>query len=525
MTTSGERVLVASMTRRSFVKRLGGGLALAGLTVACGPSPRPAPQSVAPTTVAPAQARRGGTLVIGSSRSIATTLPYPGNQFLFSWGGPFNPLVGLDTKSQPTPALAESWTLSDDRRSLRLKLRQGVTFHSGRKFTADEARWNIEYVKDPKNQAAAGGELKNVEVGVLDAGTLDLRLPDLMPHIFSLLAGVLMVDPQSDLASNAAGTGPFKVESLSPGDELRLIRNERYWRPDRPYLDGVTFRTLTDPSSAAIALESGAAGLVQLAITDVKRLNTGGQTSVVILPDSGSYDFALNAAEPPFNDRRVRQAIDLALDRKRFADTVMYGLTDPTHIIWLKSSPAWNASTDVGEFNLDRARQLLIDAGYANGFETKIQCNPTLAEMLQFDQIVQADLATIGVHATIEQLDLNQAATLVTQAKFPAIINHSYAYGDQDPAMQFTAFVLRPEANASRFQSDEYVRRVEAARRELDWDKRMGLYHDIARFVKEEAFLLPVANRIVPWGVRANVHGISRQPLQGNPVLEDLWVA
>jgi ABC-type transport system substrate-binding protein len=145
--------------------------------------------------------------------------------------------------------------------------------------------------------------------------------------------------------------------------------------------------------------------------------------------------------------------------------------------------------------------------------------------MLQFDQFVQADLATIGVRATIEQLELHQAATLLTQAKFPAIMNHSYAYGDQDPAMQFTAFVLRPEANASLFESDEYVRRVDAARRELDWDKRMGLYHAIARFLKEEAFLLPVANRIVPWGVRANVHGISRQPLQGNPVLEDLWVA
>jgi peptide/nickel transport system substrate-binding protein len=517
---------IAGITRRTFVKQVGGGLALAGLAAACGPlAPSSAGQNNPPTPVAPAQARRGETLIIGSPRSIATTLPYPGPQFIFGWGGLFNPLISLDAKSQPVPSLAESWTLSDDRQTLTFKLRQGVVFHSGRKFTADEAKWNIEYVKDPKNAAAAGGELKNVEVGVVNAGTIELRLPDVIPHIFSLLAGVLIADPQSDIALNAAGTGPFKLDSFSPGDEMHLVRNERYWRSDRPFLDGVTFKSLPDPSSAAVALEAGAAGIVQVAPSDVQRLKTGSETSVVILPDSGSYDFALSAVDPPFTDRRVRQAIDLALDRKRFAETVMYGLTEPTYIIWLRMSPAWNASIDVGEFNLDKAHQLLTEAGYPNGFETKIQGNPTLPELLQFDQIVQEDLAKIGVRLTIEQLDPNQALTQVTQAKFSAIANHSYAYGDQDPAMQFTAFVLRPEGNASRFQSDAYISQVQAARREPDRDKRMALYQGIARLVKDEAFLLPIANRIVPWGVRSNVRGFSRQPLLATPTLDELWLA
>jgi peptide/nickel transport system substrate-binding protein len=336
---------------------------------------------------------------------------------------------------------------------------------------------------------------------------------------------VLIVDPQSDITQQAAGTGPFRLDSLSPGVDIQMVRNEHYWRPDRPLLDRLIVRNIPELASTAIAVESGAAHVVRCANNDVQRLNSGDQTTVMVLAGSGSYDFALNCAEPPFNDKRVRQAIDLSLDRKRFTDTLMYRLTDPTYIIWMKSSPAWDPADDVGEFNLEKARQLLVDAGYANGLETKIQGNPTLPELLQFDQIVQADLAKIGVNVTLEELDATLAGTLFTQAQFPAIINHGYAYADQDPAMEFTAFALRPQGNASRFQSDEYVRLTDAARREPDPVKRIDQYRQIGRFVKEEAFLIPVANTVYPWAIRTNVHGMSRQPLVGFPVLEELWMS
>ena len=266
---------------------MGGLLALIGVSAACrGAALSGATAAPAVTPVAPAQITRGGALIVGSPRPIATTLPYPGTQFFFSWGGVFDPLVGVDAQSQPVPRLAESWTVSDDRRLVRFKLRQGVMFHSGRALSADDIRWNLEFVKDPKNQAAAGGELKNVDVGVLDPLTIELRLPDVMPHIFSLLAGTLIIDPESDVASQAAGTGPFKVDSLSPGDELRLVRNERYWRVDRPFLDGITFKTLSDPIAAAVAVESGAVGIAQLAIGDAKRLTGRGKTPTLVGLDS-----------------------------------------------------------------------------------------------------------------------------------------------------------------------------------------------------------------------------------------------
>jgi ABC-type transport system substrate-binding protein len=240
---------------------------------------------------------------------------------------------------------------------------------------------------------------------------------------------------------------------------------------------------------------------------------------------TGSYDVLINTVDPPFNDKRVRQAIDLALDRKRFSESLLYGIADPTYIMWPKASPAWDPSLDVGEFNLDKARQLLTDAGYPNGFETKIQASNAYPEEVQFDQIIQSDLAKIGVTASVEQLDAPQASALLAQAKFPALLNLVYTYADVDPAMAFTAFPFRPNGNASRFESDEYVQLVDSARREPEATKRLALYRQIATFVREQAFVLPVANYVVAFGMRSNVHGFARQPLFVNPALEDVWLA
>jgi peptide/nickel transport system substrate-binding protein len=502
-------------------------MAVGALSAACMPAVlAPAGSTPTPTiaTIAPAQPRRGGSLIVGLSSALVNTAPYPGSQFILSLAL-FDPLVSIGADKQPIPWLAESWRLSDDGLTLTLNLRSGVQLHSGRTFTAEDAKWSIDYARDPKNQAAAGGELRATEALVVDATTLQLKMPNAMPHVFSLLAGVMMVDQQTDPATRAIGTGPFMLDSFRSGDVVQLVRNPHYWQADRPRLDAVTIRTMPDTNSAVVALESGAAHLVQCAPSDVRRLQAGNQTRAVVLSGSGSYDFVINATSPPFADMRVRQAIDLALDRQRFAQTLMYGLTEPTYIIWMKQSPVWDVSLETGEFNLDKARQLLSDAGYANGFDTTIQSSSAYPELVRFDEIAQADLAKIGVKANIEQLEANQALALVTQAKFPALINHVYSYGDQDPAMLFTAFVLRPDGNASRFSSDEYSMLVSRAREERDWAQRVSLYRRIAMLVKKEAFLLPIANYVNSWGVHANVQGVVRLPLTGAPSLAEVWLS
>jgi peptide/nickel transport system substrate-binding protein len=144
----------------------------------------------------------------------------------------------------------------------------------------------------------------------------------------------------------------------------------------------------------------------------------------------------------------------------------------------------------------------------------------------QFVQIVQSDLAKIGITASIEILEAAQATANTQQGTFSDLFALLYAYGDQDPALLFTAPPFRPVGNSTRFDSNEYRNLVAAARREPDWDKRLGLYRQIATFVKDQAFVLPLATRVVPWVTRSNVHGVSssKGTSPATPLLEGMWV-
>src|SRR5438128_470895 len=195
-------------SRRQVLAHLGGAIAGLSVAVACAPFPLPGtgvtPTPVANSNATPAVAKKGGSLVVGQFAQVLNTNPYPSGsaQAIFRWAM-FNPLVSLDSNAQPAAALAESWALSPDHLKLTFKLRHGVTFHSGRAFTAEDAKWNIEYAQNPKSQAISGAELQGVQASVLADDVLELNLPGPTPHIFSLLTDVPMIDSESDIALKA----------------------------------------------------------------------------------------------------------------------------------------------------------------------------------------------------------------------------------------------------------------------------------------------------------------------------------
>jgi peptide/nickel transport system substrate-binding protein len=519
------------ISRRRLITHLGRTLAVVGLGAGCAER-TPATSGAAaltPATTVPAQAKRRGTLVYGNTTAVLNTDPYPNNNPSNQFRGQlFNTLVNLDAKRQPVPELADSWMLSDDRLMLTLKLRQGVKFHSGRPFTAEDAKWNLEYAQDPRSKAQAGSELKGVQVIARDAYTLELKLTGPLPHIFTLLLNIVIVDPQSNLAQSAGGTGPFRLDGLKPGDEMRLVRHAEYWRTDRPYLDTVTIKAMPDASSLLAALESGRVGIAfPVPSNEVKRLQTGSTTTAAVFPGAGNHCYLASAVDPPTTDKRVRQAVGLCIDRKRYAETILFGLAEPNSIVFPKTSPVWDASLDTGEFNLDRARQALADAGQPNGFEVKIHgSRGGLPGLFQFNQILQADLAKIGIMARIDEVEENQRVAMVTEGTFSGLLDHAYGNADLDPARLFSLFPFRTESNSSRFRSEEYSRLVDAARREPDWDKRVTLYRDITRLLSDEAFILPVATPQVAYGLRKAVHGLTVTPGGPSaPYFEGVWLA
>jgi peptide/nickel transport system substrate-binding protein len=388
-----------------------------------------------------------------------------------------------------------------------MTLRQGVTFHTGRTFGAEEAAWNIVYAQNPKNAVTGSSGFQGIQVAAPAASTLVLKLPQVTPQIFSLLGGLLMLDPQSDVSKGPGGTGPFKLESLDPGNELRLVRHSAYWRPGRPYLDAVMIKTLPDPARLVVNLESGAIHAGAVPANEAQRLSATGNTRIDILPSGGMYEFVLKTVDTPLSDRRVRQALSLAIDRQRFADNVLDGLMSPQYSIWPKNSPVYDASLDTGTFDLERAARLLTEAGYANGFETTVVTGgASFPALLKFQQIYQTDLARIGVKLSIQDMESNQFVSAISQGKFPALAAHANAGPfNQDPALPFSNPIFRIDENVTGFNSREYASLVQNAQLESDAARRLNMYRQIAQLVKDEAFVLPITNFSNPFGMRTNV--------------------
>jgi len=343
-----------------------------------------------------------------------------------------------------------------------------------------------------------------------------------------LLLNAVIVDPESDLTLAAGGTGPFKLEGLKPGDVMRLVRNESYWRDVRTNVDAVTIRAMPDAASLVAALESGTVNIAfPVPSNEVQRLQTGATTSTEVLQGAGNHCYLVSAADPPLNDRLVRQALGLALDRQRYARSIMFGLAEPNSLVFPRSSPVWDADLNTGEFNLARARELLTRAGLPGGFEVTVQgSRGGIPPLSQFNEVLQADLSKIGVVAHIGEVEENQRVTMVDEGRFSGLLGHAYASANLDPARLFSLFPFRPVNNSSRFHDEEYSRLVDAGRKELDWSKRVAVYREITRLLRDEAFILPVATPQVVYAVQKTVHGLTATPgVPSAPYFEGVWLA
>ena len=498
---------VARISRRTAIARLSGVLATVGISAAC-TSRAPLPTA----TVAPAQKEQDTALIFGIVQPILTAAPYPNAAPGVSFRrNVWDTLVSLDANRRPVPELAESWTISDDRRTTEFKIRQGVTFHSGRPFTAEDVRWNLEFLQDPKNQANAADGLKDARIVILDKFTLQVRAAEALPQLLSVLSSDVILDPESDPVRSPAGTGPFKIEELRPGDEMRLVRHAGYWRRGLPHLARLTIRVIPDPSTLLVNLESGAISVAYpVPLNEVKRLQTGAHTTVTLNPMAGNQAYLVRADEEPFTDRRVRQALHLAIDRQRCVQSALRGFGTPTSVVWPQASPAWDATSDTLDLDLERASQLLAEAGLGGGFETSITASRTFSpDMFAFHQIFQADLAKIGVKANLAVVDENVRTKFLAERNFSGLIHYGAGGGDVDPAVLLESPPFRVNNNISHYESPEYTRLVQAGRLASDDNQRLAIYHDLTRRLKDEAFFLPVANPLIPHGLRREVQGLA----------------
>ena len=355
----------------------GGGAAAPSAAAPTVPAPAAASATPAPAAAAAGQPKAGGKLVAAKLGDVANLDGHywSPNGGLHVWLA-YDTLARYDQNLKPQPQLAESWDVSSDFQTITVNLRKGVTYHSGREFTADDVVWNLTRALDPKITVGIIGGFfaPGATFTAKDKNTVLLQSPQPWPTVFDMFHVVQMLDKENtDVASNkqtkAVGTGPFVFQEWRQGESMRFTRNPNYWQAGRPYLDEIVVNVRKDAQAMLADLESGAADLVYNAgLQDFMRLKSDTNYQAQLLsPPAGFYQIQPNVKFKPLDDKRVRQALNYALDRKRIADTVLLGLVGPENLPWPANSPAYEpAKNNVYAFDLDKAKALLTQAGVSN---------------------------------------------------------------------------------------------------------------------------------------------------------------
>ena len=391
------------------------------------------------------QPKRGGKIVLGQVGDNSafepfvqqpTTFPYLENLF----GAP----IRYDNEIKPHPHLAESWQLSQDGKSLTIKVRPGVKFSNGKDVTAEDFNFSVERAKDPKVGALFRPQAALVTgTEAADKMTAVWRFDSPFPGAFDLLARQWIVDKDTigldDWKKKLIGTGPFTWEEWQPGERSLLKKNRNYFEKDLPYLDEVEVRSFGDANSMAANLESGGVDVIaRLPMTEVARLKQNTNLKVFQAPIRLFYDVLLQSISAPFENKLLRQAINWSIDRERFVRTTLVGLAPATSQPFPSHSWAWFADLDkTYTFNLDKAKELLTQAGFPNGLEIQcLTCTARQKELTALAQIMAADLGKIGVTLKIEDVEPAVYDKRHLAGEFQMAI-HNYGRANLDPSTMF----------------------------------------------------------------------------------------
>ncbi len=329
----------------------------------------------------------------------------------------YEPLVNLDADLNVIPSLAESWAFNDEATQLTLNLRQGVTFHDGAAFTAEDVVATFERILNEETGAAARANYLSIEsIETPDDFTVvfNLSAPD-VPLLAALATTNAAIANKEDIESGAIatvanGTGPFKLDSWTPEETTILSANAEWWG-EGPFVDGIEIRIIPDETSILAALRAGTIDFALLNDPLVATLLTD-DASVVLnrVPAIAYHVLQLRAAdtESPLSQLAVRQAIACAIDRQEVLDTASLGEGAVTGPLTMAAFALDPNELFCYEKNLDRARELMAEAGVEEGFTmTVIAANAEPPTALSEAQSIQAQLAEINITVEIESLELS----------------------------------------------------------------------------------------------------------------------
>lgn len=363
---------------------------------------------------------------------------------------------------EPQPRLATAWETSPDGLTLTVDLRDDVTFHDGSDFTSEDVQFSIETWADPKWTV----QFQRTAAAVTGFDTTDphqvvLTFERPISNVLDLFDVMPIIDEESFDADatgeSYVGTGPFVFDSWTPGSKITLERNDDYW-DGAPYLDGVQINIVPDAQSVVSQLRSGQLDLILGTNNrDAESLGEAGGFSVYPFEGSERHTYVgTNVTNPVLKDVRVRKAIALAVDKQRIVDEVYRGVGSPISLPWPEYSPAYDAEKNATySRDVEAAKKLVAEVGDIPTLP--LEYSTALANHEAIAQIVQGNLAEIGIEVTLQPNEQPDHVEKLIGGTFPGLWILDHAYAQYTPStLAVTAYPFNADKNASNFVDDTY---------------------------------------------------------------------
>ena len=325
----------------------------------------------------------------------------------------FEGLTRFMSDGSVVAGLAESWTISEDGTTYTFKLRDGVTFHDGTAMDAEDVKFTLDRARAEDSANAQKALFAGIsDVTVIDPTTVEVKLSAADGNfLFNMAWGdAVIVAPDSieGIKQTPIGTGPFKFDTWVQGDRIEISRNPNYWG-DAPALDAATFKFISDPTAAFAAMMAqdidAFAGFP--APENLPQFEADPRFQVLVGSTEGETILAMNNKLPPFDNKLVREAVAHAIDRQAIIDGAMFGLGTPIGTHFAPHNPDYVDLTAKSDFDPEKAKALLAEAGLADGFTTTLKLPPP-SYARRGGEIIAAQLRAVGIQTEITNLEWAQ---------------------------------------------------------------------------------------------------------------------
>lgn len=411
----------------------------------------------------------------------------------------YDSLIWVDENGVVQPALAESWTVSEDQKTYTFQLRQGVRFHNGEPFTADAVVFSWKRASAPDMKYRDRWTVAET-VEKVDDYTVKITTSEPSPLLLRIMHSDWAIVPpgyvskvgDAEFAANPVGTGPFKFKRWAKGDRIELVANPDYWQAGFPKVENLIFRPIPESTTRLAAIQTGEIDIVtRLSNEEAMQLQSNPKVRLVEYPIDRVFYIAFNnlttGKGQPTESPLVRQAMNYAVDIDMILEALFNGKGRPSTGLITPENLGFDKNIKPFGYDPDRARKLLAQAGYPDGFKIGFACPAgAYANFEQVCEAIQGYLQEVGIQAELQIMESGSYWDLESKKELPPLFGDSWSETAGESLMRLSGALGGMKASYSAWSDPDIDRLLDLISKTVNDTQRGAYYTELQRYMIQD---------------------------------------